>query len=605
MKFQTLNEIFHEGISTFPDRDLFGTKRDGRWHWMSYLQFGKEVDRVRAGLAGLGLQPGDKVAIISNNRVEWAVCAYATYGLGGAYVPMYEAQLPKEWEFIIKDCDAKIAICATDAITEKVKTFFDSCPSLKHVVSLDTKTKAEGKVTTYRKLLATDKSVPIVKVKPSDIAGLIYTSGTTGNPKGVLLSHSNIASNVSAMHELMPMNSMDRSLSFLPWAHSFGQVVELHALFSMGASLAICESVDKIIDNLAETKPTLLFSVPRIFNKIYTAVQKQISEKPPIIQNMVKTALAARKKARDGEPLDLGEQIVLAVTDKLVFAKVRARFGGRLKYAFSGGAAISREVAEFIDGLGITVYEGYGLTETSPIATCNYENNRRIGSVGKPIPGVTIKISDEGEIVVYGHNVMQGYHNRPEENAAVFTKDGGFRTGDMGRIDEDGFLYITGRIKEQYKLENGKYVVPTPLEEQLKLSPYIANVMVYGDNRPFNIALVVPNFDAVKKWGAESGVSESDPDKLVANSKVKDLIRKEVEKHCQHFKGFEEVKDFALIPQDFTTENGMLTPSLKVKRRKVIEVYQSLIDQVYANAKTKKKPAEDKDKGKTASASAQ
>jgi long-chain acyl-CoA synthetase len=602
MKFQTLNEIFQEGISTFPDRDLFGTKKDGRWHWMSYLQFGKEVDRVRAGLAALGVGAGDRVAIIANNRVEWAVLAYATYGLGGAYVPMYEAQLPKEWEFIIKDCDAKIAVCATDAITDKVKTFLESCPKLEHVVSLDTKTKAEGKVTTYRKLLGTDKSVAVAKVKPGDIAGLIYTSGTTGNPKGVLLSHSNIASNVSAMHQLMPMNSMDRSLSFLPWAHSFGQVVELHALFSMGASLAICESVEKIIDNLAETKPTLLFSVPRIFNKIYTAVQKTISEKPPMIQNMVKVALAARKKSHAGEPLELGEQIMLAIADKLVFAKVRARFGGRLKYAFSGGAAISREVAEFIDGLGVTVYEGYGLTETSPIATCNYEGHRRIGSVGKAIPGVTIKISDEGEIIVYGHNVMQGYHNRPEENAAVFTKDGGFRTGDMGRIDDEGFVYITGRIKEQYKLENGKYVVPTPLEEQLKLSPLIANVMVFGDNKPFNIALVVPAFDAVKKWGAEHGVSEGDPEKLCANAKVKDLMRGEVEKYAQQFKGFEEIKDFALVPQDFTTDNGMMTPTLKLKRRKVVEVYGSLIEQVYAGAKGKKKAADEKGKGASATA---
>jgi long-chain acyl-CoA synthetase len=605
MKFQTLNEIFHEGITTYPDRELFGTKREGRWHWMTYLQFGREVDRVRAGLAGLGLSAGDRIAIISNNRVEWAVCAYASYGLGAAFVPMYEAQMAKEWEFIIKDCDAKIAVCATNDITEKVKTFFESCPNLKHVVSLDPKTKETDKVTTYKKLLATDKSVPVAMVKPSDIAGLIYTSGTTGNPKGVLLSHSNIASNVSAIHELMPMSSADRSLSFLPWAHSFGQVVELHALFSMGASLAICEAVDKIIDNLAETKPTLLFSVPRIFNKLYTAVQKTISEKPPVIQKMVQTSLKARAKLRDGEPLDLGEQLVLAITDKLVFQKVRQRFGGRLKYAFSGGAAISREVAEFIDGLGITVYEGYGLTETSPIATCNYAGNRRIGSVGKPLPGVKIVISPESEIIVYGHNVMQGYHNRPEENAAVFTPDGGFKTGDMGRIDADGFVFITGRIKEQYKLENGKYVVPTPLEEQLKLSAYIANAMVYGDNRPYNVALVVPNFDALKKWGAENGVSDTDPEKLIADPKVKDLMKKEVEKYCEHFKGFEEVKDFALIPQDFTTENGMLTPSLKVKRRKVIEVYQSVIDQLYANAKSKKKDGAEKDKGKSASASAE
>src|SRR5262249_48787010 len=281
-----------------------------------------------------------------------------------------------------------------------------------------------------------------------------------------------------------------RSLSFLPWAHSFGQTVELHALISMGASLAICESVDKILDNLAETKPTLLFSVPRIFNKLYAAVQKQISTKPALVQAMVKKALATRAKQRKGEQVSFGEGLVLALTDKVVFSKVRARFGGALKYAFSGGAAISTEVAEFIDGLGITVYEGYGLTETSPIATANWPNNRKIGSVGKAIPDVTISIPGDGENGMPGPNTLVRYHNRKEDNEAAFAPDGGFRTGDMGRLDSDGFLYITGRLKEQYKLENGKYVVPTPLEEQLKLSPYVANVMVYGDNRPYNVALI-------------------------------------------------------------------------------------------------------------------
>jgi long-chain acyl-CoA synthetase len=380
---------------------------------------------------------------------------------------------------------------------------------------------------------------------------------------------------------------MDRSLSFLPWAHSFGQTVELHALFSMGAALAIAESVDKILDNLAETKPTLLFSVPRIFNKLYAAVQKQISTKPGVVQSMVKSSLATRGKQRKGEEVSLGEGLVLALTDKVVFSKVRARFGGELKYAFSGGAAISKEVAEFIDSLGITVYEGYGLTETSPIATANWPNSRKIGSVGRPIPGVKVKVSDEGELVVYGPNVMQGYHNRKEENDAVLLPDGGFKTGDMGRVDEEGFIFITGRLKEQYKLENGKYVVPTPLEEQLKLSPYILNVMVHGDNKPYNVALVVANIAAVKEWGKDNGVSESDPEKLLANAKVRTLYKQQLEQYGEKFKGFEGVKDFTLIAEDFTPENGMLTPSLKVKRRKVFERYESVIEALYSKKKEK------------------
>jgi len=604
-RFQTLVDVYHDSVKTFPDSPLFGTKRAGQWEWMTYLEFGKQTDAFRAGLAELGLTRGDRVAIIANNRPEWAIAAYACFGLGIAFVPMYEAQLAKEWEFIIKDCEAKGVIVASDAIVEKTRAFLESVPSLEHIVSLDAATKDGGKVRTFKSLVATKATVPSITPETKDIACFIYTSGTTGNPKGVILSHGNLASNVSAIHDVFPMSSMDRSLSFLPWAHSFGQTVELHGLFSMGASLAIAESVDKIIDNLAETKPTLLFSVPRIFNKIYSSAQKQISTKPGFIQAMVKASLATRKKQTLKQEVSLAESLVLALTDKVVFSKVRARFGGNLKYAFSGGAAISTDVAEFIDGLGITVYEGYGLTETSPITSANWPNNRRVGSVGKPIPGVKVSISPEHEIVVHGPNVMLGYHNRKEENDAVFTPDGGFRTGDMGRFDADGFLFITGRIKEQYKLENGKYVVPTPLEEQLKLSAYVLNAMVYGDNKPYNVALVVANVDAVKKWGEDNGVSESDPERLLANPKVQKLFKGELEHYGEKFKGFEGVKDFAVIADDFTTDNGMLTPSLKVKRRKVVEAHQGTLDALYAKKKDKASDGDKKGEKKKAEASAE
>ena len=616
-RFETLTDIYDHAIKSFGHRELFGTKRGGSWQWTSYADFGKQVEAFRGGLGGpggLGVGKGDVVAIIANNRVEWAVAAYAVYGLGASYVPMYEAQNPKEWEFIAKDCDAKVLICATDAIVEKAVPFLDSIPSLKSIVSLAGTNGTNGgdkRVTTYDALCKSGKTSPAIKPKKDDIAGLIYTSGTTGNPKGVILTHANLASNVSAVHEVFPMEQADRSLSFLPWAHSFGQTCELHALFSMGASMGIAESVEKIIENLAEVKPTLLFSVPRIFNKIYAGVQKTIASKPKPIQEMVKLALKYTAKEREGKRLEVAELAVLQLTDKLVFSKVRARFGGRLKYAFSGGAAISREVAEFIDSLGIVVYEGYGLTETSPIATANCPGERRIGSVGRAIPGVRIEIEPlsgekggekkapengkparvEGEIVIYGHNVMKGYHRRDEENAAVFTKDGGFRTGDMGTLDPHGYLYITGRIKEQYKLENGKYVVPTPLEEAIKLSAFVLNVMVYGDNRPFNVALVVANMDVVKEWATKNGVPGSSGDALLQNDAVRAQMKKEIESNSKAFKGFESVADFALIADDFTTTNNMLTPSLKLKRREVMKVHGKILDELYAKKASAKKQA--------------
>lgn len=592
--FENLVDVYHNSIKTYPDRELFGTKQNGQWNWLSYLDFGKKVDKFRAALADLGLTKGDRLALIANNRVEWAVTAWACIGLGIVYVPMYEQQNAKEWEFIIKDSGAKAVVGATDKIVEKIKGFESLQSVVTILISFDPATKTDGRVKSYTELMETAKKGPTASLNAEDTACFIYTSGTTGNPKGVVLSHGNLATNIAAIHTKMPMRSTDRTLSFLPWAHVLGQTCELYGVFSLGGSLAICEGVDKLLENLAEVRPTILVSVPRVFNKLYVAVQKTISSKPGFVQKLVSVALETRRKQRDGEEVGIGEGLVTSLADKLVFEKVRARFGGRLEYAFSGGAALSKDVAEFIDSIGVTVYEGYGLTETSPIVSANSPSGRKIGSIGKVFPGISVMTTDDGELCVSGPNVMKGYHDRPEENAAVFfEKDGKkwFRTGDMARIDPDGFIWIIGRIKEQYKLENGKYVVPTPLEERLKLSPFVANIFVYGDNRPFNVALAVPNFDAVQSWGAENGVSETDPKKLIANPKVRALFQAELDEWGKAFKGFEGIKDFDLIPEDFTTENGMLTPSLKLKRRKVVEEYQGVLDALY----TKKKSAGAKD----------
>ena len=589
--FKTLVDMFERSVQNFGNNDLFGVKTNGVWTWTKYGEVGKLVDNFRAGLASLGIKRGDNVAIISNNRVEWAVVAYACYGLGAALVPMYEAQLAKEWAFIVNDCEAVALIAATDEIFEKAKEIPEKAPSLKHIIGL---TKPASDPKSYAALLeaGAKNPVPSIKPEPEDTSCLIYTSGTTGNPKGVILSHANIISNVNAVHGMLPMRTDDRSLSFLPWAHSFGHTCELHCLLSLGASIALAESVDKIVANLAEVHPTLLFSVPRIFNRIYDGVNKQMASKPAIIQSLFKAGIAtATKRRKQGEgSLGIGEKIKLALAQKLVFKKVVAKFGGRMQYAFSGGAALSKEVAEFIDALGITVYEGYGLTETSPIATANRPGAQRIGSVGKPIEHVKIVIDKEasgeahqGEIIIHGPNIMQGYHNRPDENKAVFTEDRGFRTGDLGYVDDDGYLYITGRIKEQYKLENGKYVSPAPLEEYLKLSPFILNAMVYGDNRLYNVALVVVDPEYVKSWASEQGLSFKDNDDMCNNERVKKQVMAEVEKYSADWKTFERVQKITLIAEDFTTQNGLLTPSLKVKRRFVWQKYSAQIEALYGD----------------------
>jgi long-chain acyl-CoA synthetase len=601
-KYPSLVAVFDESTKRFASRPLFGSKRGSEWVWMTYGEFASEVADVRAGLASLGLGAGDRVGIIANNRPEWAIGAYATYGLEAAYVPMYESQLPTEWAYILKNCGAKAVIVANEKIRDAIlaaKAAPDEegthLTDLEHVIVLGApgaKGPAKEGTTSWESLRERGRKAPVEAKKPPGerVACFIYTSGTTGKPKGVKLTHANFASNVSAMHEVFPMDPNDRSLSFLPWAHSFGQTAELHMLFSMGASMGIAESVDKILDNLAEVKPTLLFSVPRIFNRLYDRVNKQVTEGPVWRQKIFQAAMTnavARKRLAEQRRSSGVVELKQRIFDRIVFQKIRDRFGGRLRYAFSGGAAISKEVAEFIDNLGIVVYEGYGLTETSPIATANWPGARKIGSVGKAIPGVTIKIDHtasgdpkHGEIVIYGHNVMAGYHELPDENAKVFTEDGGFRTGDLGYLDDDGFLYITGRIKEQYKLENGKYVAPAPLEERLKLSSYISNVMVYGDNKPYNVALVVADLPEVQRWCDAHGVSGSGP-ALLEHEKVKALFREEIDRLSADFKQFEKIKKIELIADDFTVDNGMLTPKLSLKRRAVMQKYGDRLQALY------------------------
>ncbi len=590
--FQDMVTLFEEAVEKFPARPLFGTKHPhGSWKWMSYAEFAQHVHAARGALASLGVKHGDRIACISNNRCEWAVIAYATYSLGAVLVPMYEAQQSKDWNYILKDCAAKVAFVANEKIYQEVSAFKGDLYSLAHLVVFDA-TSMES-VLNYATLCTQHESntVAVYHPSPEELSTIIYTSGTTGNPKGVMLSHANIANNVSALIRIFPVLPEDRSLSFLSWAHVFGQTVELHCLLAQGASMGIAENVDTIVKNLTEVRPTLLFSVPRIFNRIYAAVHAKVEAEGRLKRKLFYAALANAKKRRELSAKHARSLVVECkhrFFDRLIFQKVRNRFGGRLRYAFCGGAAIAKEIAEFVDDLGIMVYEGYGLTETSPVVTANRPGARKLGSVGQALPGVRVEIlknpgsdSEDGEVVVYGHNVMQGYYKLPEENAKAFTADRGLRTGDLGHMDAEGFLYLTGRVKEYYKLENGKFVSPEPLEEQLKLSPFIANVMVYGLNRPYNVALIVVDVEALMRWAKQQGVNTEDIRTLLSDSKVNELYKQEVSTRLMGSKHYEKIKRFALIAEDFSTENGMLTPSLKLKRRVVLARFGDMLHTLY------------------------
>ncbi|MGA7123678.1 MAG: long-chain fatty acid--CoA ligase [Polyangiaceae bacterium] len=585
-RFSTLAELCEKSCLAFAERPLFGTKERGGWTWTRYGEFRGIVADCRAGLAAMGVGPDDKVALVSNNRVEWAACAYAAYGLGATVVPMYEAQLPSEWEFILGDCGAKIVFAANPAIAARLAAVASHLPSLQHILHFDGSDKDPDSFAALRER-GHGKPVALREPAPDVTANLIYTSGTMGKPKGVMLSHGNIVSNVNALHDVFPFDPDDRSLSFLPWAHAFGQA-ELHTFLSMGCALALNRDVRQLLDEIAEVKPTVLVAVPRIFERLYAAVWEQLRDRPEFVQSLVRSAVRWSTRLAHGERLGVLESLGLRVADALVFSKVRARFGGRLKYVICGGAALEPEVGHFIDAMGLTVYEGYGLTETSPIVSANSRGHRRLGSAGRILPGVRVVIDRaagegaDGEIVVYGPNVMKGYHNRPDESSTLLP-DGGFRTGDLGHLDADGYLFITGRLKEQFKLQNGKYVMPAPLEDSLKISPYIANVVIYGDNRPYCVALVLIDIVHVHRWAKEKGIELHDP---TNDERVIALVRQEIEERSLEFKRFEKPRAFALAIDEFTPENGMMTPTLKLKRRLVLGKYKALLDALYAKSKS-------------------
>lgn len=588
-RYESLVDLFRTSVREHADRPLFGVKRRGVFAFTTYGEFERQVDALRTELARVGVAAGDRVAIISDNRPEWAVAAYATYGLGAVFVAMYEHQLEADWEHILADSGASVLFVPGQVIARRIDAMRPRLPRLRNLIVLEGPT--ERGMLGYDALLeeGQKRATPTISPAPDDLAAIVYTSGTTGRPKGVMLTHGNFASNVSAVREVFPVDSSDRSLSFLPWAHAFGQTVELHVLFSIGASIGLSTGTDKLEAELAELQPTLLFTVPVVWNRLYDRVQLEARESTPLRRRLFDEARAAARARRElaarrrtSGVADLKHRIF----DELVYAPIRARFGGRLRFAISGAAALSREVAEFVDDLGIALFEGYGLTETSPIAAANHPGARKLGSVGRPIPGTRIVIDTaatgdpkNGEVLVFGHNVMKGYHGLSDENARVFVeRDGerGFRTGDMGYVDGEGYLHITGRIKEQYKLATGRYVVPSPLEEALRASSFIRSAMVFGEGAQSNTALLVPEWRTLIPWARSNGMT-GDPPSLAGDERVRALLEAEVARCSASFRPYEKIARILVGTQDFTAENGMLTPTLKVRRERVFEVYGEMI----------------------------
>ncbi|MBN1610507.1 MAG: long-chain fatty acid--CoA ligase [Polyangiaceae bacterium] len=580
-----LTELLEQSCGAFASRPLFGERARSGWAWVTYAEFQRRVDELRGGFASLGLGPGDRIGIVADNCLQWMLASFATYTLGAIFVPMYTAQSAREWEFILRDCDAQAVLAGNARIGAELEAIRPRLGSLRAVVDLQGSEQQPHSFTALvRRGLAEPRSAETPAADTP--ATFIYTSGTTGQPKGVVLSHGNIVSEVVAVRRVFPLTEEDRSLAFLPWAHALGQVGEVLSVLSMGGSVAINDDLSRLLDNLREVRPTLLVGVPRVYNRLHDGVRRQLGARPAAVQRLFNEGLSAAMDRSRGQTLGLWRSLAWAAADRLLFARVRDKLGGRLRYAICGSAALSQEVAEFISGLGILVLEGYGLTETSPVISINTPSDHRMGSVGRPLPGIELRIepdsNDEpgtGEILVRGPIVMQGYHRRPDETRAALCSAGWLHTGDKGRIDTDGYLYVCGRLKEQYKLENGKYVAPGPLEEQLKRSPFIGNVLVYGANRPHNVALVVLDEPAVTEWARARGLTSA---KLTEQEPVRELIAGELRQYASGFKSYERPQGFIMTLDDFSIDNGMLTPTLKLKRRNVLAKYESALVALYA-----------------------
>jgi long-chain acyl-CoA synthetase len=591
-KPDNLVELFENTVNKFPDNNFIGSKSsDGEYYWSTYSEVALHVDNLRGALFNVGVTKDDFVGIIANNRAEWAIGAFATYGLGARFVPMYESELEKLWFYIIKDSAVKVLIVSTREIYDKVAPFLVTIDTLERILIIeDDGPDSLGEFS----LSGESKSVKSIYPSPHDIAGVVYTSGTTGDPKGVLLTHGNFTSNYRAGFRLFPeFNEESLSISILPWAHSYGQVAELYNFISFGGSIGIMGSVATLGADIATLRPTILIGVPRVFNKIYGGIIAKFDAKNAIIRSLfksgIKNGLKKQKLEKEGKSAGFSS-FKYSFVNKLIFSKIRKKLGGRVGAALTASAAMKPEVVDFFNALGIPLYDAYGLTECSPAVSMNCHGAFRVGSVGKALEFVDISIDKsvidgdgpDGEIVVKGPNVMMGYHNKPKDTSLIKMEDGSIRTGDRGYLDEDGFLFITGRIKEQYKLQNGIYVFPSSLEEDIGHSKYIANAFVYGSGREYNVSIVVPNFDVLGILAKKENLP-SDPDQLVKHPKINEFLMKQINKELLGKYGKYEIpRKIHLVTEDFTLENGVLTQTMKLKRRVLVEKYGKDIEEMYS-----------------------
>jgi long-chain acyl-CoA synthetase len=593
MTYGTLPSRFLNSIDSLPNPRAQLFRRDNAWHPISSAELLRRVAGLSMALVELGVKPGDRIGLFATNRPEWHISDFAITGAGAITVPVYFNESPDRMTYILSHAGAKVVIVAGAPQLEKLLQARPNLPELEHIIVIDAGASIPTECLGFETLIASAGGSEIAAyrlraalVLPGQLASLIYTSGTTGEPKGVMLTHTNICSNATDSWSATELKSgVDVAVSFLPLAHIYGRTMDYVLLFN-GISIAYVDDVNALSEALLEVKPTVLAAVPRVFEKIYARIMEKGSQNTGVKRKLFDWAMSIAKRSAHwrcgiGSASPLAElQWVLA--DKLVFSKIRAGTGGQLHIVFSGGAPLSKDLAEFFWSIGVPIYQGYGLTETSPVLTSNHPKNR-VGSSGKPIKNVLIRIAEDGEILAKGPCVMQGYYNNPDATREVLAEDGWFHTGDIGYLDTDNYLFITDRKKDMLKTAGGKFVAPQPIENALKTSPFVLNAMVVGDQRKFVVALLVPNPVTVESKAAEQGMKFASTKEMVTNPWVRKLIEDEITRLTAHLAQWETIKRFALLPEDFTFDNGGLTFTMKLKRRVVEQKYQNVITQLYAD----------------------
>ena len=584
-----LFDIIPFQIKNFPRTDCVTDKKEGEWISFSSQETQTIIDKFSLGLLKLGVNKGDKLAIISINRTEWNFVDLGILQTGCVDVPIYPNISVQEYEYIFNDAEVKYAFVANEDLYQKIFSIKHKVKSLIDIYSFD---KLEGKKHWKEILDLADESLRDrlnqIKdsVKPDDLATIIYTSGTTGTQKGVMLSHKNIISDVNSIRQIMPINNNHRVISFLPICHIFERTA-VYYYMSIGAAIYYAESIDKVPVNLHEIKPNYFTTVPRLLEKIFDKIMEIGRELKWPKQAIFGWAVNLANHYHPQGKTNWFYDIRLWAARKLVFHKWLEALGGEVKGIISGAAALQPRLGRIFTAAGVNIVEGYGLTETSPVITCNRFEDYYIGTVGTPIPDVQIKLDpDTGEILTKGPNVMLGYYNKPEETKKAIDEDGWFRTGDIGVMVDNKYLKITDRVKEIFKLSGGKFVAPLPIENKMKESLFIRNIMVIGENEKFCAALVVPEFDFIKKWCEKKSVKDYLEKGMSCSDAVKERIWKEIQHYNKRFSHIEQIKKFELVDKDWTIETGELTPTLKLKRREIMKNYKHLIEKIYSEQST-------------------